>query len=213
MVFVDGFNLYHALDDLCKNLTKTTAIKHNHLKWLDLHGLSSAFITKADSLAGVYYFSAYATWRQNGSYQRHQTYVQALQSKGVAVVLGKFKERPNQCKKCGAQWIKHEEKATDVNIAIHLVQAAYADKFDRAIVMTADTDIVPAIRMVKKLFPNKQVDVAIPVGHTGKTAELRMVCDNTITMKLSHFQRNRLPETFTTAKGTTVTVPDAYKIK
>ena len=33
-VYVDGFNLYHALDDLAEN----------HLKWLDLWSLSETLI-------------------------------------------------------------------------------------------------------------------------------------------------------------------------
>lgn len=59
-VYVDGFNLYHALDDL----------NQDHLKWLNLWSLSEKLISGNETLTEVKYFSAYATWREN-SMRRH----------------------------------------------------------------------------------------------------------------------------------------------
>ena len=51
--FIDGFNLYHSIDDL----------GDDHLKWVDLWALSEVFIKKTSQrLENVYYFSAYADW-------------------------------------------------------------------------------------------------------------------------------------------------------
>src|SRR5437762_3268270 len=55
-VYVDGFNLYHAL----KNLKK------NHLKWLNLRALAEKFINpREEAIEAVFYFSAIATHIQN----------------------------------------------------------------------------------------------------------------------------------------------------
>ena len=50
-VYIDGFNLYHALDDLGES----------HLKWLDLWALSQTLVRKNEAVTTVKYFSAYAT--------------------------------------------------------------------------------------------------------------------------------------------------------
>jgi hypothetical protein len=63
--FIDGFNLYHAIDKL----------DQPHLKWLDLRSLSLVFICpQSQSLDGVYYFSAYADWLPQ-SKKRHIQYI------------------------------------------------------------------------------------------------------------------------------------------
>lgn len=81
--FIDGFNLYHAICEL----------KQNHLKWVNLRGLSEAFIKPSqEELCDVYFFTAYATWREL-SHLRHLKYVQALEAVGVTTVLGHFKEK------------------------------------------------------------------------------------------------------------------------
>ncbi len=56
----------------------------------------------------------------------------------------------------------HEEKETDVNIGIHLLNDAYKDLYDHALVMTADSDISPAIKMVKENFPQKFIYILNP---------------------------------------------------
>jgi len=46
--FIDGFNLYHAINNL----------NQSHLKWLNLHSLSKTFIkSKSEILSKVFYFS------------------------------------------------------------------------------------------------------------------------------------------------------------
>ncbi len=43
---------------------------------------------------------------------------------------------------------KTEEKGSDVNIGVHLVRDAFQGKFDEAAVLTNDTDLTEAIRIV-----------------------------------------------------------------
>ena len=52
-VYVDGFNLYHAIDDL----------NQDHLKWVNLWALSEKLIAQdgREQLVVVKYFSAFAT--------------------------------------------------------------------------------------------------------------------------------------------------------
>lgn len=150
--YIDGFNLYHAIDNL----------RDNRLKWLDLRLLIENF-TKPDvhSIEKIYYFSAYATWKEQ-AYSRHRAYTKALKHTGIDTVMGQFKEKDRACRKCGAKWKGHEEKETDVNIALQLLDDAYQDKYDTAIIVSQDSDLFPAIRLVKDRFPDKQIKIITP---------------------------------------------------
>lgn len=179
-VYIDGFNLYHAIDDLnyvYEKGQKTHRLKAadeqvQHLKWVDLRSLSESLLRDYQQLASVNYYSAYATWRKP-QYVRHQCYTTALEESGVRVVMSVFKEQKRRCKKCGARWIRHEEKESDVRIAIDLVADAILDKFDDAFLITADSDLKPAIERVKAETPRKNVIVIAPPKRFGHARDLK----------------------------------------
>jgi len=154
VAFVDGFNLYHSLHDLRKP----------HLKWVDLWSLMARYAAQPHQvLAGVRYFSAFATWRP-GPYARHRAYAAALEAVGVTVVMGRFKEKDRQCRKCGTAWITHEEKETDVNVGLWMLNEAYKDTFDHAFLVSNDSDLSPVIRMLRQEFPKKRIRIITPPG-------------------------------------------------
>ena len=160
-VYIDGFNLYHALDD----------IKTPHLMWVDLMTLSQSLLRKGETLGTVYYFSAFATWLP-AAYALHRAHVAALKHRGVTAVMGHFKSKTRSCHVCKAQWLGHEEKETDVHIAVRLVADALRDEFDRAIIISADSDLAPALRTVKQYAPAKELFVAAPPGRFGSARDL-----------------------------------------
>jgi hypothetical protein len=51
---------------------------------------------------------------------------------------------------------------TDVNIATQLLLDAYQDKYDMAMLISGDSDLVPPIRAIHSNFKNKRVFVAFP---------------------------------------------------
>jgi uncharacterized LabA/DUF88 family protein len=181
--FVDGFNLYHAIAEL----------KINHLKWINLHKLAEAFIKPTQEvLVSVFYFSAYPTWRED-SYRRHQTYVGALEAMGVTTVIGHFKEKQKRCLKCGVKWCTHEEKQSDVNFAIHLLHQAHINGFDKAFLVTADSDLCPVIDLVLDTFPEKELVILTPPNRYQIAREIRSkVTTNKIKQK--HLAASLLPE-------------------
>jgi len=162
IAYVDGFNLYHAIHDL----------KRPALKWLDLQALITSLAREGESVTEVNYFSAYATWRPD-AYQRHIEYVKALEYVGVNCVLGHFKSKRKSCRSCGDQWVQHEEKETDVHIAARIVVDACENRYDRAVLITADSDLVPALDIVKSRYPLKQVFVATPPKRFGHARGLK----------------------------------------
>jgi uncharacterized LabA/DUF88 family protein len=160
IVYIDGFNLYHAIDDLGEP----------HLKWVDLWSLSEKLLRGDQQLTAVKYFTAYATWRP-ASYRRHQRYVAALEARGVTPVIGRFKAKSVRCQaKCHQTYMTHEEKETDVNIGVHLIADALKDRFDRALIISADTDLNSAVRLTRAEAPGKRIDLVAPPGRKGRNS-------------------------------------------
>lgn len=161
-VYIDGFNLYHAI----KNLRKP------HLKWLNVHKLSNLLIRQnSQKIVSVRYFSAYGNHYSNTDkvyrLTRHRSYVSALEAKGVISHMGNFAKRDMHYSSGNgpyyrAKWRRYEEKQTDVGIAVHLINDAHMDKFDRALIVSLDTDMLPAFKIMQSEFPNKSIDCVAP---------------------------------------------------
>ncbi|HTY05645.1 MAG TPA: NYN domain-containing protein, partial [Gemmatimonadales bacterium] len=133
---VDGFNVYHSI---------TEAMKLNpavSMKWLDFGSFCRSYLSAIGpdaTLEQVFYFSATADWRPARA-ARHTLLIEALRATGVSVHLGRFKEKDVTCPSCGYQFKKHEEKETDVAIAVKLVELFSLDACDTAVLVTGDTD-------------------------------------------------------------------------
>src|ERR1700674_2829305 len=161
--YFDGFNLYHALD----------ALRQQHLKWLSLRDLANLLIPSRDEeLRSVVYFTAYLTHRPD-KLVRHRAYVAALEATGVECVLGRFKYSDVRCRSCGSQWRSYEEKETDVNIGIRIVGDAFRDVFDVYYLVSADTDLAPAIAVqlidtAKNILTDESRTLAGGVGQPPK---------------------------------------------
>lgn len=163
--YVDGFNLYHAL----------VRFQDDKVKWLDLAALAKRLILPTtETITGIYYFSAYADWLP-GPMSRHEEYVKALKATGVDCIMGHFKVKDRGCKACGSKWKTHEEKETDVSIGIHLLDDAYKGQYEKAYLVTRDSDLMPAVRMVRAEFPQKQI-VAVAPPLMGHSNDLIQVC-------------------------------------
>ena len=168
IVYIDGFNLYHAIDDLGKP----------HLKWLDLRALAESLLRADEQVKLVRYFSAYATWMP-ARYARHRDYVAALKARGVEANMANFKKKSRKCLACGTTWTAHEEKETDVCIAVTMVADALTGEADRLILISADTDLAPPIRTIAQLAPQCEVFVATPPMRFRNCQALRPALDLT----------------------------------
>ena len=200
--FIDGFNLYHAIKSL----------RANHLKWLDLRTLCQNFAPASQyTIENIFYFTACAKWLPD-AHHRHKVYLQALKSTGVEPVLGKFKEKDRGCKQCNCTWKAHEEKETDVNIAIHILDQAYQDKFDRAVIISADSDFSPAIRLTKERFPEKQFRILTPVNrkHSWDLVNAVGGKNNAKHIKKIHIERSLFPEKIILPSGKEILRPKEY---
>jgi uncharacterized LabA/DUF88 family protein len=164
--YIDGFNLYHAL----------LKFKDDKVKWLDLELLCHRIVApKTELIEKIYYFSALADWLPDPM-SRHVEYVRALTARKVICVMGHFKKKDRECHNCHSTWTAHEEKETDVSIGITLLNDAYKNRFERAYLVTRDSDLMPAVQMVRAEFPKKEIVAVAPplVGHSN---DLIAVCN------------------------------------
>ena len=140
--------------------------------------------------------------------KRHRLLVAALEDAGVEVVMGRFKDKERYCPTCHTTTIGKEEKQTDVNIAVHLFQEAFLDNYDTAILVTADTDLVPAIGGVRRSFPAKRLGVLFPIDRWA--TELKDVCHFWRKIKRSDLNASQFPNQITLSSGPIISRPPTW---
>jgi hypothetical protein len=151
IIYVDGFNFYYG------------AVKGGPYKWLNLE----RFFTRLrpdDDICQIHYFTALI----NGpTLPNQQLYLRALATCPlVRTVLGNYKAKRVKCTVPGCTYTGDrrmqtvEEKRTDVNIAVQTMEDAYERRCDRFILVSGDSDLVPAVSRVVAM--GRKVLVYIP---------------------------------------------------
>lgn len=165
-IYIDGFNLFYA------------CLKSTNYKWLDLNKLMSFYFPKYKIEKIKYFTAIVNARKNDlNKPARQMTYLRALKTlSNLEIIFGTFLESevkifvPDKNKKkirqvAGVELNKNrtllplsgnnyffikktEEKGSDVNIASHLIIDAYEDKFDVAIVVSNDSDLADAIKML-----------------------------------------------------------------
>ena len=168
IVYIDGFNFYYG------------AMKGGPHKWLNLERFFK-LLRPHDDLCQIHYFTAMVS---GPTLPNQQVYLRALATLPlVNIVLGNYKAKQitctlTSCTYGGKRRFKTlEEKRTDVNIAVQMMEDAYEDRCDQIILVSGDSDLVPPVVRVRAL--GKKVFVYIPARDQtrGAAVELRSVAD------------------------------------
>jgi len=205
IIYIDGFNLYYG------------AVKNTPWKWLDMEKYFS-LLRQDDDIQIIKYFTA----KIHGSHKPNQdVYIKALSTLNkVQIIYGLFKYKKIKClvKNCTHQGSKlfdvPEEKGTDVNIAVHMIKDAINDECDRLIVVSGDSDLVPAVKAVKLITPNKIVIVYVPANNIvrGAANELRNSSDRHKTLPNNLLSKAQFPDQLTDSKGGIIQKPEAWSM-
>lgn len=145
-VYVDGFNLYYR------------ALRGTPYRWLNLDLLARRLVRPGDTIDLVRYFTARVKARAGDpdAPRRQQIYLSALGTvPNIEFHFGNFltktKKRPLASVPTRfVEVLDTEEKGSDVNLAVHLVNDAWSNHFDVALVLSQDTDLIEPLRMVSK---------------------------------------------------------------
>lgn len=215
-VYIDWFNFYHNL--------KTFYPNRKHYQWLDYRKLIQNQLSENDIIKAVYFFTAYYSDNvMSERYKRHKNLNKALSVCGVNTIYGTFisKEKTVYVKQITkvrpwdhANDLEHideidyktkEEKKTDVNIAVKLVEDAYENYFDTAYIISCDTDLIPAIELIKRKFPTKKlinVRIANSVGR-----DIQRSCHDLIELSGKMITDATMDYTIVNSQGETISIP------
>lgn len=145
-IYIDGFNLYYG------------CLKDTQYRWLDLQKMCQLLFPN-DEIVKVKYFTAPIKLRMSDNDpdrpNRQQIYLRALKTlPNLEIIEGIFLKHKVSMKLANKEGyalvIKHEEKGTDVNIATHLVNDAHNNLFEKAVIISNDSDLVMPIKVVTK---------------------------------------------------------------
>ena len=108
------------------------------------------------------------------------------------------------CDECGARLTRHEEKETDVAIAMKLFELLHLDACDTAVIVSGDTDLAPAVRTAQRLFPTKRIVFGFP--HHRKNNELAKLAPS-FRIGRDSYLRHQFSDPFTTSAGRNIAKP------
>jgi len=163
--YIDGFNLYFGL--------KEKGWKRYY--WLNIQEMCSRLIRPGQELIKIRYFTAHINEANEDKRIRQLTYLETLETLPlVEIHYGTYLANVQECFKCGHTFTKHSEKKTDVNIAVKMITDALDDLYDSAVLISADSDLTPAIEAIKKHFPSKRILLFFPPKRSSMS--LRNIC-------------------------------------
>lgn len=202
IAYIDGFNLYFGL--------RSKGWRRYY--WLDLIKLAQSLLKQGQILEEVHYFTTRI--RLKGANQqdmkRQSDYLDVLSdSTGLVIHYGHYLEKTQQCRACRAQWIGYEEKMTDVNIAVQMLSDAFEDRFDTAILISADSDLTTPVKKVVSKFSQKRVVVVQPPGRNSH--QLMQAAFNHFTLGESKLRQSQFSDDVTLAAGVTISRPAHWK--
>ena len=222
---VDGFNLYHSIRDAERHVPARPQ------RWLDLSSLCTSYLHhfgRSATLQGIYYFSAIAKHLAASKQDieaRHQAYIEAIKSTGVQVTLANFKAREKyiplryctfrigrwkrpirlRIPRCSLVYTKAEEKETDVAIASKMFELLHTGAADAVVLISGDTDLLPAIRTSRALFPTAQIVVMFPYHR--HNAELKRAVARAFKIAKDQYAKHQLPDPIVLPNGHVIRKP------
>jgi uncharacterized LabA/DUF88 family protein len=136
-------------------------------------------------LVKMRYCTSPAPWMRGAEFEKG--FFDALrQSKSVDLLLGRHERRGADSR--GRP--RYEEKETDTNVAIQIVAGAYEDRYDVALVISGDTDMVPAMKMARargKRVVWGHFACQAGVGDLRKVSDAAFLFDNRFLRTCRHF--------------------------
>lgn len=198
--YIDGFNLYYGLKE--KGWKK--------YYWLNLQEMCARLTLPDQELIKVQYFTTRISGADEDKRQRQNRFIEALETLPlVDIHYGVYISSPQICFNCGHTFIKHNEKKTDVNIAVRMITDGLEDLYDTAILISADGDLTPAVEAIKQYLPEKRVKLFFPP--TRSSLLLKKVCHKVCgTINRTTVSKSQFSDTVKSKSGYHLTRPSSW---
>ena len=198
IAYIDGFNLYFGLKDS----------NFRRYYWLNIQQMAQSFLHKADTLVATKYFTTRIS-RPENKRKRQSNYLEALGTlTDFEIFYGHYLDKEIACRKCKYKWLSHEEKMTDVNIATELLRDAFCDNFDTAFLFAADSDLVPPIRLIRELFPEKRIVAIFPPKRA--SSQLRRAAHAQLSIGRGYLKKSQFPQQVVKPDGYVLQRPEGW---
>ena len=189
IAYIDGFNLYFGLREK----------GWRRFYWLNVQLLVQNLLKFNQELVMTKYFTSRIIGSPDKE-KRQSTFIEALETlPNLEIFYGKYQLNPRECLHCGFKNQVPNEKMTDVNIAVEMLSDAVKGKFDTALLLSADSDLVPLIRAIKNTFTQKRIVVAFPPARW--SVELQSVAHAFFTIGRVNLTRSLFPDQVKKADG------------
>jgi uncharacterized LabA/DUF88 family protein len=207
IVYVDGFNLYYG------------AVKGTPYKWLDLGALFRAVLSAQNQIVAIKYYTAIVSPRPDDPdvAVRQMAYLNALAAhvSGLTIMRGHYLssvvsmmlETPINGRRF-ARVHKSEEKGSDVNLALHMLNDAWLDAYDCAVVVSNDSDLAECLRLVRTQH-RKKIVLLVPGDPATRrpSNQLKRYAHKTISILRAAVAASQLPDLI---PGTTIHKPHSW---
>ena len=194
VAYIDGFNLYFGM--------RASGLRHCY--WLNLHDLAESLLRPGQVLKATKYFTARITGGRQGvsaeadraldrKRKRQSDFLEALSTlPDCEIFEGHFLGKEVQCRKCQALWWTHEEKMTDVQMATEMLDDAFDNVFDVALVVSGDSDLVPPVRSIRRRFRQKRIVVCFPPARP--SVGLKKAANASLTIPVEKLEAAQFPD-------------------
>jgi 6-hydroxy-3-succinoylpyridine 3-monooxygenase len=157
-IYVDSFNWYFGI------------FQHRPAwKWLNVQSFFEA-LRLDEEVVAVKFFTALVDPLKHLSTRRdrQKRYLKTLGTlPKVKIIVGKYQERTVTCQARDCmrrlEYQVAEEKKTDVNIAVNLLEDSVRGLTDSMVIVSGDSDLEPAVEWVRRNYPQVKITVYIPV--------------------------------------------------
>lgn len=191
IVYIDGFNLYYG------------CLKKSAYKWLDLKKLFENLLDPSHQIIKIKYYTAHISSRNDNdaSRLRQRYYLSALEKyiPELEIYYGHYLTHKISAKVVNPppefiQIFKTEEKGSDVNLALHVLNDAWLELYDCAVIVSNDSDLAESLRLVKKQT-NKLIGIVFPnMDHKRKPSrELVKYADFIKPIRRNLLENSQLP--------------------
>lgn len=209
--YIDGFNFYFGL-----KRTKRCDPAWRQFYWIDMVKLCESFLGPSQELEKVIYFTASPLSPQKNS--RQSAFLNAnklINGDRFEVVRGKYLEKHIICPYCNGDFSRPEEKKTDVNISIRMVEDCVLGATDIVSLVSADSDLVPPLELIQRRFPEIGIKVYFPPSNFSNDLKDNMIHHRSkpvlMSKNLRRFQLAIMPDTVS-KDGKSYSIPDKWKL-